>query len=94
MPDGKRIAYVSRESGFDNIFVYDIGEQTSRQLTHANDPFVFTQRPSWSPDSSKIIFKSNRDSGVFQIWTMNADGSDQHVPSPNSANDTDPIWIK
>src|SRR5262249_55549243 len=29
----------------------------------------------WSPDGQQIVFDSNRDSGVFEIYVMNADGS-------------------
>lgn len=93
-PDGSQIAYVSTETGKADIYVFDLGSQTTRQLTFTPDVFVFNQRPSWSPDSSKIVFKSNREKGIFQIWEMNADGGAAHILSPSQWNDIDPIWVK
>jgi Tol biopolymer transport system component len=33
--------------------------------------------PTWSPDSSQIAFLTDR-TGRWEIWVMNADGSNQH----------------
>jgi Tol biopolymer transport system component len=33
--------------------------------------------PTWSPDGSQIAFLTDRD-GQWEIWVMNADGSNQH----------------
>ncbi len=35
------------------------------------------EMPSWFPDGKRLVFQSNR-TGTWEIWTMNADGSDQH----------------
>jgi serine/threonine-protein kinase len=69
-PDGKRIAVaVESESGFD-IWLYDRGSRTLSRLTTEG---TLNDRPEWSPDASRILFRSNRD-GDLALWTQPADG--------------------
>jgi len=42
--------------------------------------------PAWSPDGSKIAFVTDR-TGQWEIWIMNADGSEQRAMFPNGALD-------
>ncbi len=42
--------------------------------------------PAWSPDGSRIAFITDR-AGQWQIWVMNADGSDQQPMFANGALD-------
>ena len=93
-PDGNKIAYVSREAGNDEIYVYDLGTETNTQLTRGGNAFVYKQRPTWSPDSSQIAFKANDGTLNFQIWIMNADGTNVRNVSNSTSNDLDPIWVK
>lgn len=93
-PDGGRIAYVSREFGNDEIFVYDIGTEVSTQITRGGNPLIYKQKPTWSPDGSEIAFKANDGTLNFQIWIMNADGSNARNISNSTSNDRDPIWVK
>jgi Tol biopolymer transport system component len=43
--------------------------------------------PAWSPDGSKLAFTSNR-SGTFQLYLMNADGSNQSGLTTSTAGDS------
>jgi len=47
--------------------------------------------PSWSPDGSRIAFISSRD-GNYEIYVMDADGSNQQCLTDNPANDWYPSW--
>lgn len=52
----------------------------------------FDGEASWSPDGKKILFSSGRDSGVGQVFVMNADGS-QPTRLTSGANGNDgPAW--
>jgi len=82
-----QIVYVSSQSGTENgeIFVVNLNGTGKRNLT--NDP-ADDQRPSWSPDGTRIVFTSNRFSGS-DIFLMDAYGGN---PSFLTSNSTDPAW--
>lgn len=46
---------------------------------------------SWSPNGGRITFSSGRD-GDFEIYVMNADGSDIQQLTDNDNDDSDPAW--
>ncbi len=48
----------------------------SRKKSILTDPRSANGSPAWSNDGSKIVFDSNRD-GNFEIFVMDADGSNQ-----------------
>ncbi len=90
-PDGTRVAFVSQQSGNDEIYLIDPHSKEEKRLT--NNTWEWDKHPSYSPDGSEIVFWSNRD-GTKALWIMNADGSNQRRLMESAYNDWDPIWIK
>ncbi len=88
---GDRIAYVSNNTGNDEIWQMRTDGAEQRQLTFNN--WEWDKHPTWSPDGSQIAFFSNR-SGQRQIWAMGSDGSNQRNLSNNLYDDWDPVWLK
>ncbi len=86
-PDGSKIAFVSSRAGSDlAIYVMKADGSGVIGLTGLGN-----YRPAWSPDGSKIAFVSTRD-GNYEIYVMNADGSNQRRLTNTAARDTDPTW--
>jgi TolB protein len=73
--------------GAQDIYVMDTASKQIVQLTHEAGRNDF---PSWSPDGRHIVFQSNRRGGD-QIWTMLADGTQQHQLTTAGQN-TQPNW--
>ena len=90
-PLGDKIAFVSKDSGHDEIYVVTADGSTLQKLTSRHNSW--DKHPSFSPDGSQIVFFSNRDSGRRQLWIMNADGSNQRNLSNNTFEEWYPIWI-
>jgi TolB protein len=90
-PDGGRIAFVSQESGSDDIWVISADGTGARSLTP--NVWEWDKYPSWSPDSRRIVFWSNR-TGIKQIFVMDAGGRNVRNISNTQWDEYDPIWIR
>ncbi len=78
-PDGKMLALtvqtVDMASNTKPTAIYVLQLSGGAPVRITNDGTANT-RPRWTPDSKRIVFLSNRSNGT-QIWSANADGSDQ-----------------
>lgn len=61
-----------------------------RRLTDNNDTCV-NEDPYWSPDNQRIVFQSNQ-SGNYQIYVINSDGSNRIRLTNHNGNDYWPCW--
>jgi Tol biopolymer transport system component len=96
-PNGQRIAFFSNRSTFlgdtqpdFNIWVVNAdGSGTPTQLT--SDPGNEIS-PAWSPDGASIAFATNRDSGDFEIYVMDALGANAVRLTRAAGQDGQPAW--
>ena len=72
-----------------HIFTLDLATGNVTQLTSGRNHH--DQHPKWSPDGTRISFISSR-GGSFDLWMMNADGTNVQRLTDHPAADYDPIW--
>ncbi len=72
-PDGGTIVFADQINFRTNLFAYDIATEEITRLTDGNWQDA---SPTFTPDGQHIYFTSTRDSIFFEIYRMNADGSD------------------
>lgn len=73
-----------------HIFSIDLASRAIRQLSSGRNHHDMS--PRWSPDGTRIAFKSSR-SGNWDIYVMNADGTNVVRLTDSPANDHDPVWM-
>jgi uncharacterized protein YgiM (DUF1202 family) len=94
-PDGRFIAVVTDVQGGHDIFRLNADGSGRVRLTQtplwvpvqpdSNSQQWHNVAPAWSPDGSQIAFLTDR-TGRWEIWLMNADGSNQHPMFPEDIN--------
>jgi tricorn protease len=67
-PDGKLLAYVSDETGEEQVWVFDIAAGTRRRLT--DQPFPKAE-PVWAPNSQKLAYTA--DNRIFEVELAGGD---------------------
>ena len=70
-PDGSRLAFVSRRSGDEEIYVARADGTGARRLTRLPGPDL---SPTWSSDGRRLAWSRNA-----EIWTMSATGAGQRA---------------
>jgi hypothetical protein len=89
-PDGSRLAVTFQQNDHWEVHVMNADGSGEARLTQTPQTVIIEQEiagqtarqwnnaaPAWSPDGSQIAFITDRN-GSYEIWVMNADGSNQH----------------
>jgi TolB protein len=87
-PDGTRIAFTRLVNAQPHIFVMNATGGGIRRLTRT----AMEDYAAWSPDSQKIAYQSTEGNGDWNIYTMNADGSNRRRRTAHLAQDEHPSW--
>jgi Tol biopolymer transport system component len=89
-PDGNQIAFTGLipSSRNTDVFIINADGKDLRQLT---DRPGFDEDPCWSPDGTQIAYQVEI-GGNFEIYLMDAYGSNQHPLSPHAGDDLWPSW--
>ncbi len=99
-PDGTKIAFESRRDGDSELYVMNADGTGVTRLTFSPGE---DRGASWSPDGERIVFHSTRDPGNpnqaghhgpvnFEVYVMNADGSNQTNLTNSPFFDAQPAW--
>lgn len=94
------LVFESDVAGRPGLYTLALASGVVSRLT--GDPGYREQTPRWSPDGRQVAFSSNRahyvgtatDTGTpdFDIWIVNADGSQARRLTTDPSNDADPTW--
>jgi TolB protein len=96
-----KIAFSSNRAGNADIWVMSPTGRNPVNLTPSSP--AFDRLPNWRADGRKIVFESDLEtpgnpapngfgSPDFEIFTMNADGTDRTQITFNELDDEDPAW--
>lgn len=88
-PDGRRIAFESRRSGYDEIWTCASDGSDPQQLTSFRGPATGT--PRWSPDGKQIVFDS-RVQGKGQLFVIGAEGGTPRQITHEQVEQIVPSW--
>jgi len=94
-PDGKWIAFLSDEDGWDHIYVMPVSGGAAVQITKGR---FEAWRPAWSHDSKRIAFDANEADrpGDRRIGIANINGDPAHASltyvTTGSGTNIDPHW--
>ena len=90
-PDGRRIAYVRQETGGpQQIWLMSRDGRSAQMLTGGPSD---NSGPTWSADSTKLAFASNRD-GDWEIYLMDLATHSITRLTDNDRDDTQPDWSR
>lgn len=93
-PDGSSIAYSSGDHRESDIYIVEVEEVRSRQVTSSAGP---ESRPAWSPDGKRIAYGKNQRDGNrlfdFEIWIADISGEDGSETAASTHRECMPLGV-
>ncbi|NOZ84805.1 MAG: Tol-Pal system beta propeller repeat protein TolB [Deltaproteobacteria bacterium] len=88
-PKGDKVAFTARdERNVFDLFVIDLETKEIKRLTQDQGN---NENPSWAPNGRFLTFASSRE-GIYKIYVMDEDGSNQRKISRGTGSFTTPEW--
>jgi len=90
-PDGRWISYVRRTPGtqVQEIWIMQPDGSERHALTSGG---AKAYTPAWSPDSARMVFTSDQDGEVFELYTVGIDGKGLRSVTPTAGDLFEPAW--
>lgn len=90
-PDGKWIAYARRTPGtpIREVWIVRPDGTESHAVTSLG---ASSYTPAWSPDSSRIVFSSNVDGEIYELYTIGVDGKGRRGVAAATEGTFEPAW--
>lgn len=89
-PDGTKIAYSSRKTGFWDIYILDLKSSTISQITNSPE---YDGAPSWSPDGQWLAYESYQQNNLDIFLRPAVQSEDPPIRlTDNPGVDHSPAW--
>lgn len=90
-PNGRRIAFAADPTNEPQIYVQQVAGGAARRISiYARNEHTNAVTPDWSPQGDRIAYAAFN-GGVFQIFTVNPDGTDRRMLTTRGRNES-PNW--
>jgi Tol biopolymer transport system component len=92
-PDGTKLAFYSDRPGSSCCgTVWTISASDGSGATNLTNGSIFDADPAWSPDGTQIAFVRDAGGQNFEVWTADADGTNQVNLTPIGGRNSFPDW--
>ncbi len=89
-PDEQRLVFVSRRSGFDELWIAELNATQARQLTRFEGATV--RYPDWHPDGERLLFTAQGDQGE-RLYQVDVVSGVVKTLGPADMDVTTPKWM-
>lgn len=90
-PGGRFVAFISRRTGYDEVWIAANKDQATRQLTRFDGATV--RYPDWHPDGSRILFTVQTDTGE-KLREIDVVSGTTRALGDDRVEATTPAWVK